>query len=76
MTLLGMDPRAGLSLQEKLAQAGATRNAFLLDSDRQKQMDTLVSALPPGTAKEPEITVKEDAATPDSGVQVGAPMPD
>jgi hypothetical protein len=28
MTLLGMDPRAGLSLQEKLAQAGATRNAF------------------------------------------------
>jgi hypothetical protein len=43
MPLLGMDPRAAVTLALKLAQAGATRNAFLLDKERQAQMDALIA---------------------------------
>ena len=71
MSLLGMDPRAGKKLELQLAQGGATRNAFLLDQDRQKQMDTLVATLPP------EVDKQADVSEPDqNGVQVGAPMSD
>ncbi|MGU7779388.1 hypothetical protein [Burkholderia sp. PU8-34] len=74
MTLLGMDPRAGEVLEQKLASAGASRNAFLLDDERQKQMDALVKGVPP-TAPQHEAAAGP-AVPPDAGaapgVEVGA----
>lgn len=46
MRRLGMDPRAGLSLHDKLVAQGAAANAFLLDEDRLKAMRALVAGLP------------------------------
>ena len=48
MLRLGMDPRAGLGLHEKLVAQGAAGNAFLLDAQRLKQMRALVAGLPGG----------------------------
>ena len=74
MTLLGMDPRAGAVLEKKLARAGASRNAFLLDDERQKQMDALIKALPPTTPQHEGLGAP--ASPPDAGagagVEVGA----
>jgi hypothetical protein len=47
MRTLGMDPRAGLRLHEKLVAQGAASNAFLLDAQRLKAMETLAAGLPP-----------------------------
>jgi len=69
MGLLGMDPRTGLELQTKLAQAGATHNGLLFDENRLKQMDTLVAALPPA-----KNTSTATADVPASGVEVDAPI--
>jgi hypothetical protein len=68
MPKLGMNPRAGVELETKLAHAGATHNAFLLDADRQKQLDTLVASLRPVPAPP---TAAELAAAPAPGVEVG-----
>jgi hypothetical protein len=74
MTLLGMDPRAGAVLEKKLATAGASRNAFLLDDERQKQMDALIKGLPPTAPQHEGLGVP--ASPPDAGagpgVEVGA----
>jgi hypothetical protein len=48
MLRLGMDPRAGLRLHEKLVAQGAANNAFLLDEPRMKQMRALIAGLPGG----------------------------
>ena len=45
MLRLGMDPRAGLALHEKLVAQGAADNAFLLDEKRLKAMRALVAGL-------------------------------
>jgi hypothetical protein len=49
MRRLGMDPRAGLSLHEKLVAQGAASNAFLLDAQRLAAMRALVAGLPGGS---------------------------
>lgn len=46
MRRLGMDPRAGLSLHEKLVARGAAANAFLLDEKRLQSMRALLAGLP------------------------------
>jgi hypothetical protein len=46
MQKLGMNPRAGLSLHEKLIAQGAAANAFLLDEKRLAVMRTLIAAAP------------------------------
>jgi hypothetical protein len=46
MRRLGMNPRAGLSLHEKLIAHGAAANAFLLDDKRLAHMRALVAGLP------------------------------
>jgi hypothetical protein len=46
MRSLGMNPRAGLSLHEKLVAQGAANNAFLLDEKRLARMRALVAGLP------------------------------
>jgi len=46
MRRLGMDPRAGLSLHEKLVAQGAADNAFLLDAQRLAAMRALVAGKP------------------------------
>jgi hypothetical protein len=46
MRRLGMNPRAGLSLHEKLVAQGAADNAFLLDATRLAAMRALVAGLP------------------------------
>jgi hypothetical protein len=46
MKKLGMDPRAGLSLNDKLAQQGAGNNAFVLDEERLANMQVLLAQLP------------------------------
>jgi hypothetical protein len=46
MRRLGMNPRAGLSLHEKLVAQGAGTNAFLLDEKRLASMRALVAGLP------------------------------
>lgn len=48
MQKLGMDPRAGLSLHEKMLAEGAASNAFLFDEKRLAGMRTLVAGLPGG----------------------------
>ncbi len=45
MLRLGMDPRAGLRLHEKLVAQGAAGNAFLLDAQRLRNMRALVAGL-------------------------------
>lgn len=45
MLRLGMDPRAGLRLHERLVVQGAADNAFLLDEQRLKAMQALVAGL-------------------------------
>jgi len=44
MRRLGMNPRAGLSLHEKLVAQGAAGNAFLLDEKRLARMRAMVAA--------------------------------
>jgi hypothetical protein len=51
MQKLGMDPRAGLSLHEKMLAEGAAANAFLFDEKRLAGMRTLVAGLPGGAAQ-------------------------
>lgn len=51
MRRLGMDPRAGLSLHEKLVAQGAAGNAFLLDAQRLADMRALVARLPARAAR-------------------------
>ena len=46
MRRLGMDPRAGLRLHEKLVAQGAADNAFLLDAQRLAAMRALVAGKP------------------------------
>jgi hypothetical protein len=46
MQKLGMNPRAGLSLHEKMLAEGAASNAFLFDEKRLTGMRALVGALP------------------------------
>ncbi|MES2537531.1 MAG: hypothetical protein V4632_16860 [Pseudomonadota bacterium] len=46
MITLGMDPRAGMSLHEKLIMQGAAANAFLLDEKRLAGMERLAAELP------------------------------
>jgi hypothetical protein len=46
MRRLGMDPRAGLRLHEKLVAQGAAANAFLLDEKRLANMRAMVAGLP------------------------------
>jgi hypothetical protein len=50
MQKLGMNPRAGLSLHQKLLAQGAAGNAFLLDERRLASMRALVATLPPSYA--------------------------
>jgi hypothetical protein len=45
MRRLGMNPRAGLSLHEKMVAQGAAGNAFLLDEARLAKMRALVAGL-------------------------------
>jgi hypothetical protein len=54
MRKLGMNPRAGLSLHEKLVAHGAAANAFLLDEKRLAHMRVLVAGLP-RTAQAPPV---------------------
>lgn len=49
MRSLGMDPRAGISLHEKLVAHGAAANAFLLDEKRLARLRALAAGLPGGT---------------------------
>jgi hypothetical protein len=45
MRQLGMNPRAGLDLHEKLVAQGAAANAFLLDQKRLAKMRAMVASL-------------------------------
>jgi hypothetical protein len=68
MKKLGMDPRAGLSLNDKLAQQGAGNNAFLLDEQRLANMQVLVAQLPKppasGPGEAPTVAAEADANAP------------
>jgi hypothetical protein len=46
MRQLGLNPRAGLDLHEKLVAQGAAGNAFLLDAERLEKMRALVAGSP------------------------------
>jgi hypothetical protein len=46
MRRLGLNPRAGLDLHQKLVAQGVAGNAFLLDAGRLKKMQALVAGLP------------------------------
>jgi hypothetical protein len=46
MRRLGLNPRAGLDLHEKLVAQGAAANAFLLDAGRLEKMQAMVAGLP------------------------------
>lgn len=46
MKKLGLDPRAGLTLNDKLALQGSGNNAFVLDEERLAAMRLLVARLP------------------------------
>ncbi|WP_233809444.1 YgdI/YgdR family lipoprotein [Paraburkholderia sp. HP33-1] len=62
MDKLGMNPAAGEALEKHLASAGSTRNAFLLDDEREKQMSTLLASLPAQT--QPVQAKDENAPAP------------
>jgi hypothetical protein len=47
MKKLGMNPRAGISLNAKLVAQGAGNNAFVLDEERLAKMLALLATLPP-----------------------------
>jgi hypothetical protein len=46
MQKLGMDPRAGLSLHQKMLAQGAAENAFFYDEKRLAHMNALLAGLP------------------------------
>jgi len=46
MKKLGMNPRAGLTLHEKMVQQGGVGNAFALDKERLAKMKALIAQLP------------------------------
>ncbi|WP_211464621.1 hypothetical protein [Collimonas silvisoli] len=67
---LGMNPRAGLTLHEKMVQAGTVGNAFALDEARLAKMKALIAQLP----QEPRViqaspvgTVHADSAVTRAG---------
>jgi hypothetical protein len=69
MRKLGMNPRAGLTLHEKLIAQGAVANAFLLDEKRLAGMQQLMSGLTIEVSAVPVIIV----VPPPSGIPVRAP---
>jgi hypothetical protein len=58
MRRLGMNPRAGLSLHEKLVAHGAAANAFLLDQKRLTHMLALVATLPRANQAPPVASLR------------------
>jgi hypothetical protein len=71
MRRLGMNPRAGLSLHQKMVDQGTADNAFLLDAHRLEAMRSLVAGL--GDARQP--LTRAPAACPGSGHRTGCPAP-
>lgn len=50
---IGVDPRAALTLNEKLALQGTAANAFALDKERLTKLQALVATLPAASADAP-----------------------
>jgi hypothetical protein len=58
MQILGMDPRAGLSLHNKLRANGAVSNAFFLDEKRLANMRAMLAQLPATRRAAPSAAVR------------------
>lgn len=78
MAKLGADPLAALSLNLKLAEAGATHNAFVFDEERLTQMTALATSAGIGdkftlllNGKPAESAIADEAA-PGEGVSIQA----
>jgi hypothetical protein len=74
---LGMNPRAGLTLHEKMVQAGSVGNAFALDAGRLAKMKALVAKLPqePHAAQATLVDTAQagSAVTPAESLQTAPP---
>ena len=58
MQILGMDPRAGLTLHNKLRANGAVSNAFFLDEKRLANMRAMIAQLPAARRAVPSAAVR------------------
>jgi hypothetical protein len=65
MRKLGMNPRAGITLHEKLISQGAAANAFLLDEKRFAAMRALLDGLPDDAATVTTVIVRPPPDIPD-----------
>jgi hypothetical protein len=65
MRKLGMNPRAGITLHEKLISQGAAANAFLLDEKRFAAMRALLDGLPADAAAVTTVIVRPPPDIPD-----------
>jgi hypothetical protein len=70
MRKLGMNPRAGITLHEKLIAQGAAANAFLLDEKRFAAMRALLAGLPDGAATVTTVIVRPPPDTPDGSPEI------
>jgi hypothetical protein len=83
MGKLGMNPAAGEDLEKRLTSAGSTRNAFLLNEEREEQMSSLLASQPAPNdavhASDENPSVLAVKSTETDGVQaetVAAPLDD
>jgi hypothetical protein len=63
---LGVNPRAGLALHQKMVEQGSAKNAFALDEERLTKMHALVATLP----QEPTTTKATTEAQTSAGVEL------
>jgi hypothetical protein len=70
MRKLGMNPRAAVTLHEKLIAKGAAANAFLLDEKRLAGMRQLVAGLPDDTATVTTVIVRPPPDIPDGSPEI------
>ena len=61
MRKLGMNPRAGITLHEKLISQGAAANAFLLDEKRFAAMRALLGGLPDDAATVTTVIIRSSS---------------
>jgi hypothetical protein len=70
MRKLGMNPRAGITLHEKLIAQGAAANAFLLDEKRFAAMRALLAGLPDDAAAVTTVIVRPPPDIPDGSPEI------
>jgi hypothetical protein len=70
MRKIGMNPRAGITLHEKLIAQGAAANAFLLDEKRFAAMRALLAGLPDDAAAVTTVIVRPLPDIPDGSPEI------